>query len=142
MRRFSMARNGQQPSRKPRVLRTISEAANELGLEPHVLRFWERMFRQLSPMRTGGGRRYYRSEDIELLHRIRSLLYDDGLSIKGAQRLLGHERDQPAARGDTEHRSAPHVEIETHRLKAKWQEMDDTLDELRRALALMREALH
>lgn len=70
------------------AFRTISEVASELDVPQHVLRFWETKFSQIRPMKRGGGRRYYRPEDVVLLGRIRALLYDDGLTIKGVQKLL------------------------------------------------------
>jgi DNA-binding transcriptional MerR regulator len=70
------------------AFRTISEVAEELNVPKHVLRFWEGKFPQLRPMKRGGGRRYYRPEDIELLRGIRWLLYSDGYTIKGVQRIL------------------------------------------------------
>lgn len=70
------------------AFRTISEVASELNVPSHVLRFWETKFTQIRPMKRGGGRRYYRPEDIVLLKQIRSLLYDDGYTIKGVQKLL------------------------------------------------------
>jgi DNA-binding transcriptional MerR regulator len=70
------------------AFRTISEVAQELDLPQHVLRFWETKFPQVKPMKRGGGRRYYRPDDILLLKRIRALLYDQGYTIKGARKLL------------------------------------------------------
>ncbi len=70
------------------AFRTISEVADELDVPSHVLRFWETKFNQIRPLKRGGGRRYYRPEDVELLRRIRELLYRDGYTIKGVQRLL------------------------------------------------------
>ncbi len=70
------------------AFRTISEVAGELDVPQHVLRFWESKFSQVKPLKRGGGRRYYRPEDIELLHTIRTLLYRDGYTIKGVQKLL------------------------------------------------------
>lgn len=70
------------------AFRTISEVASDLDVPQHVLRFWETKFTQIRPMKRGGGRRYYRPEDVLLLRRIRALLYDDGLTIKGVQKLL------------------------------------------------------
>ncbi len=74
------------------AFRTISEVADELDVAQHVLRFWESKFAQVRPLKRGGGRRYYRPEDIELLRQIRSLLYDEGYTIKGAQKLLRSRR--------------------------------------------------
>jgi len=70
------------------AFRTISEVSEELNVPQHVLRFWETKFAQIRPMKRGGGRRYYRPEDVALLQRIRSLLYSDGFTIKGVQKLL------------------------------------------------------
>lgn len=70
------------------AFRTISEVASDLGLPQHVLRFWETKFIQIRPLKRGGGRRYYRPEDVVLLKRIRGLLYDEGYTIKGVQKLL------------------------------------------------------
>ncbi len=70
------------------AFRTISEVASELDVPSHVLRFWETKFSQVRPLKRGGGRRYYRPEDVGLLRRIRALLYEDGYTIKGVQKLL------------------------------------------------------
>jgi len=70
------------------AFRTISEVSRELDIPQHVLRFWETKFSQIKPLKRGGGRRYYRPEDIELLRRIRDLLHGDGYTIKGVQKLL------------------------------------------------------
>ena len=70
------------------AFRTISEVASELAVPQHVLRFWESKFAQIRPLKRGGGRRYYRPEDVMLLRRIRQCLYEDGYTIKGVQRLL------------------------------------------------------
>ncbi len=70
------------------AFRTISEVAGELDVPQHVLRFWESKFTQVRPLKRGGGRRYYRPEDVLLLRRIRQCLYQDGYTIKGVQRLL------------------------------------------------------
>jgi DNA-binding transcriptional MerR regulator len=77
------------------AFRTISEVADELDVAQHVLRFWESKFPQVRPLKRGGGRRYYRPEDVELLRQIRSLLYDEGYTIKGAQKLLRARRARP-----------------------------------------------
>jgi DNA-binding transcriptional MerR regulator len=70
------------------AFRTISEVAGELDVPQHVLRFWEGKFPQVKPLKRGGGRRYYRPEDVTLLRRIRDLLYSEGYTIKGVQKLL------------------------------------------------------
>lgn len=70
------------------AFRTISEVSGELDIPQHVLRFWETKFAQVRPLKRGGGRRYYRPEDVALIRRIRDLLYADGYTIRGVQRLL------------------------------------------------------
>jgi len=72
----------------PDAFRTISEVAHELDVPQHVLRFWETRFAQVRPMKRGGGRRYYRPEDIALLKGIHKLLYSDGFTIRGVQKIL------------------------------------------------------
>ena len=74
--------------KSPDAFRTISEAAEELDVPQHVLRFWETRFTQIKPMKRAGGRRYYRPADIELLKGIRSLLYKEGYTIRGVQKIL------------------------------------------------------
>src|SRR3954463_3094755 len=74
--------------KSPEAFRTISEVAAELDLPQHVLRFWETKFAPVRPLKRGGGRRYYRPDDLDLLRGIRSLLYRDGLTIKGVQKIL------------------------------------------------------
>ena len=74
--------------KSPDAFRTISEAAEELDVPQHVLRFWETRFTQIKPMKRAGGRRYYRPADVELLKGIRSLLYKEGYTIRGVQKIL------------------------------------------------------
>lgn len=87
-----------RPQKSAAAFRTISEVATELDVPPHVLRFWESKFPQIKPLKRGGGRRYYRPEDVELLRRIRELLYRDGYTIKGVQKLLR----SPNAKGEVD----------------------------------------
>ncbi len=77
-----------RPAKRPSAFRTIGEVADDLDVSPHVLRFWETKFPQLKPLKRGGGRRYYRPEDVALLRRIRQCLYQDGYTIRGVQKLL------------------------------------------------------
>src|SRR6267154_1819018 len=74
--------------KSPEAFRTISEVAADLDVPQHVLRFWETKFATVKPLKRGGGRRYYRPDDLDLLRGIRSLLYSDGLTIKGVQKIL------------------------------------------------------
>ena len=74
--------------KSPEAFRTISEVAAALDVPPHVLRFWETRFSQVKPVKRGGGRRYYRPDDVRLLRGIRGLLYEDGMTIKGVQKIF------------------------------------------------------
>jgi Predicted transcriptional regulators len=87
---MSYAAVAQFPARvkSPEAFRTISEVASDLDVPQHVLRFWESRFAQVKPTKRAGGRRYYRPEDVDLLRGIRTLLYSDGYTIKGVQKLL------------------------------------------------------
>src|ERR1700689_373294 len=92
------------------AFRTISEVAEELGVPQHVLRFWESRFTQIKPVKRAGGRRYYRPEDIDLLRGIRALLYADGLTIRGVQKVLkdrGLRHVARVGRGDAPATFAP-----------------------------------
>jgi DNA-binding transcriptional MerR regulator len=80
--------------KSPDAFRTISEVAEELDLPQHVLRFWETRFSQIKPMKRGGGRRYYRPQDVDLIKGIRHMLYDQGYTIKGVQKLLRDNGNQ------------------------------------------------
>ena len=82
------AASGRRANKRAAVFRTIGEVSEDLDLPAHVLRFWESKFPQLKPMKRGGGRRYYRPEDIALLSRIRQCLYQEGYTIRGVQKLL------------------------------------------------------
>ena len=75
-------------TKSPEAFRTISEVSKDLSLPQHVLRFWETKFIQIKPIKRGGGRRYYRPEDIKLLKGIKSLLYNDGYTIRGVQKVI------------------------------------------------------
>lgn len=137
-----------QPGKSAAALRTIGDTALELDVEPHVLRFWERKFSQIQPVKRSNGRRYYRSEDIDLLRRIRSLLYNEGYTIKGVQRLLDSESNDPASRQEI--KTLPGTRLvgaEPGRPlppKAPVDGENDiagTLNDLRDALALLRQTL-
>jgi DNA-binding transcriptional MerR regulator len=100
-------------SKSAGAFRTISEVATELDVPQHVLRFWETRFSQIRPLKRAGGRRYYRPEDVELLRRIRGLLYQHGYTIKGVQKLLrdgGKAADTPVAAVEDEPEAAEHAE--------------------------------
>ena len=109
------------------AFRTISEVASELDVPQHVLRFWETKFPQVRPLKRGGGRRYYRPEDVELLRGIRSLLYTEGYTIKGVQRLMreGALRERTEAEAQS---AGPEIETaslaeplsQTQRTELEW----------------------
>ena len=80
--------------KSPDAFRTISEVSEDLDLPQHVLRFWETRFTQIKPMKRGGGRRYYRPMDVELIKGIKHMLYDQGYTIKGVQKLLRDNGNQ------------------------------------------------
>ena len=80
----------------PDAFRTISEVAGDLDIPQHVLRFWETRFAQIKPMKRSGGRRYYRPDDVDLLKGIRRLLYSEGYTIRGVQRILKEHGIEPA----------------------------------------------
>lgn len=82
------AKSGKSLKKAKDAFRTISEVADKLDVQQHVLRFWETKFSQVRPLKRGGGRRYYRPEDVALLERIHHLLYTEGYTIKGVQKLL------------------------------------------------------
>jgi len=88
--------SGRRAGKSATAFRTISEVSVELDVPQHVLRFWESKFNQLRPLKRGGGRRYYRPEDIALLKRIRDLLYAEGYTIRGVQKLFREQSVSPA----------------------------------------------
>ena len=104
---------GRRPGKSAAAFRTISEVADELDVPQHVLRFWETKFPQIKPLKRGGGRRYYRPEDVDLLGRIRVLLYQEGYTIRGVQRLL-REGGLKAATRAADDGDAPHLGEAAH----------------------------
>lgn len=109
------------------AFRTISEVAQELEVPQHVLRFWESKFTPVRPLKRGGGRRYYRPEDVDLLRRIRTLLYSDGYTIKGVQKLLreGQGKLNAAVAG-------PPIAMERRDLRVIVEELSELRDILRK----------
>ena len=92
-------------NKSPDAFRTISEVAEDLDLPQHVLRFWETRFSQIKPLKRGGGRRYYRPDDVDLLRGIKHLLYEEGYTIRGLQRILkeqGNKFVTAVGRGEIE----------------------------------------
>ena len=74
--------------KSPQAFRTISEVSNETDIPTHVLRFWETKFSNINPLKRSGNRRYYRPEDVKTIIQIKTLLYDNGYTVKGVQKLL------------------------------------------------------
>ncbi len=120
---------GRSGGKSAAAFRTISEVSQDLDVPQHVLRFWESKFTPVRPLKRGGGRRYYRPEDVDLLRRIRNLLYTEGYTIKGVQRLLreGHGKLGPAP-------AAPVAAADDHQALAA------VLDDLIEMRDLLREA--
>lgn len=125
---------GQRPRKAPTAFRTISEVADDLNIPQHVLRFWETKFPQLKPLKRGGGRRYYRPEDIALLRRIADLLYTQGYTIKGVQRLLrdgGLPEAAEAGGAEAELPLPEPAESTAAALRGALEELEDIAEELR-----------
>lgn len=134
---------GRRTRKSAAAFRTISEVAGDLDVPAHVLRFWESKFSQVRPMKRGGGRRYYRPEDVELLRGIRELLYTEGYTIKGVQKLLreggvkavmggGPEGDAAAPQAaDRRHPSPAFTAEQREALAEVLSELEDIRDFLR-----------
>ena len=110
--------------KSPEAFRTISEVAEELDVPAHVLRFWETKFSQVRPLKRGGGRRYYRPEDIELIRQIRDLLYKNRYTIKGVQKLM---RDGGLKKGEFSISKDHEPVASEDRMKS---EIENAIDEL------------
>ena len=111
-----MSRPNRQTKKSKEAFRTISEAADELDVPQHVLRFWETKFSQIRPMKRAGNRRYYRPEDVELLRVVRHHLYDDGYTIKGVQKLLKEQGVKATVKAWNKEQAAAPTEIPTEDL--------------------------
>ena len=105
-------------TKSPEAFRTISEVSKDLSLPQHVLRFWETKFIQIKPIKRGGGRRYYRPEDIRLLRGIKSLLYNDGYTIRGVQKVIKEVGTKKILRNDIENNVFTDSEINTNESKS------------------------
>ena len=121
------------PAKSASAFRTISEVADELKVQQHVLRFWESKFSQIKPLKRGGGRRYYRPEDVSLLKNIYHLLYQEGYTIKGVQKLLQSTRGNLSARvaAPSETEAAPAAPSAVSKNKAELQSMLSELKSMR-----------
>ena len=131
--------------KSPGAFRTISEVSNDLEVPPHVLRFWETKFPQIKPLKRGGGRRYYRPEDVALLRQIRQLLYNDGYTIKGVQRLLKEGALKNTAQlgvataNEPDNRKQPRNSTTSSQEKAALRSIVDELQSLRKLLSTVLE---
>ena len=123
--------SGRAGGKSADAFRTISEVSEELDVPQHVLRFWETKFSQVRPLKRGGGRRYYRPSDIELLRRIRDLLYREGYTIKGVQKLLRESKGEGLPAAAPEGREAPDLPAAVRR----------ELTDLRKELTSLRDLL-
>ena len=103
--------------KSPEAFRTISEVSKDLSLPQHVLRFWETKFVQIKPIKRGGGRRYYRPEDIKLLRGIKSLLYKDGYTIRGVQKVIKEIGTKNILLKDIENKGFTDIDNNTNHLK-------------------------
>jgi DNA-binding transcriptional MerR regulator len=137
----SRQRPGGRAGKSAAAFRTISEVAGELEVAQHVLRFWESKFPQVRPLKRGGGRRYYRPEDVDVLRQIRSLLYEEGYTIKGAQKLLKGQRRPAGSDGEVGAEGPPERQALARPRLELLPEVRDRLLELREELAALREAL-
>jgi DNA-binding transcriptional MerR regulator len=108
-------------AKSPTAFRTISEVAEGLDLPQHVLRFWESKFQQIKPLKRGGGRRYYRPEDVKIIHDIKELLYNQGFTIRGVQKLLRENGIASLSRLTAAPQAAPIVDadVETSAIVAR-----------------------
>ena len=86
--------------KSPQAFRTISEVSSEIDIPAHVLRFWETKFPNINPLKRSGNRRYYRPEDVKLIIRIKTLLYDNGYTVKGVQKLLKENKNKNNEKND------------------------------------------
>ena len=131
----------------PGAFRTISEVATNLDVPQHVLRFWESKFQQIRPLKRGGGRRYYRPDDVALLASIKDLLYNQGFTIRGVQKLLREGGRLPVARApssmDVPHAPAavaPIMAVSMRSLPSSARrEMDVVLNELKAMREMLRQ---
>jgi DNA-binding transcriptional MerR regulator len=121
--------------KKQGAFKTIREVADHLNVEQHVLRFWETKFTQIKPMKRGGGRRYYRPEDVLVLEKIHNLLYNEGYTIKGAQNVMkGTTRKKIAEASNTNTASKSVAQGMTEKQKSLLKATLGTLKNMRKSL--------
>ncbi len=126
-----------QTKKSASAFRTISEVADELNVQQHVLRFWETKFSQIRPLKRGGGRRYYRPEDVDLLKTIHKLLYSEGYTIKGVQKLFREKgknqvvEKTPVPQNTNQPQAAAKPQTFSQKQRAALESIADDLKELR-----------
>lgn len=135
-RRKLSKKSSAKSAKSPSAFRTISEVATEVGVQQHVLRFWESKFSYIKPLKRGGGRRYYRPEDINLLKNIHHLLYTEGYTIKGVQKLLQKTRGNldSVVAGEAPASEAPIQETSTKSVSSIEEAVEDNREELQSML--------
>jgi len=140
--------------KSPAAFRTISEVASDLAVPQHVLRFWESKFQQIRPLKRGGGRRYYRPEDVQLIGSIKDLLYNQGFTIRGVQKLLRENGRSTSARSMVAEPQVPATLTPMHPMSApgtgqpvtrglsaeKRREIEGVLNELKALRALLKQS--
>lgn len=127
-------------TKSPDAFRTISEVAKELGLDAHVLRFWESKFKQIQPIKNASGRRLYRPEDVALIGGIQNLLHHRGMTIKGVQKILREKGARAVLRGDVSGLELVTATPEEGGTKPDLRSLKDIRDNLHKALALLQDS--
>ena len=118
--------------KSPEAFRTISEVSKDLALPQHVLRFWETKFVQIKPIKRGGGRRYYRPEDVMLLRGIKNLLYNDGYTIRGVQKVIKANGTKKLLEDNIQNKNFTEIEAESNDIEGFNQKIQHQLSETKR----------
>ena len=118
--------------KSPEAFRTISEVSKDLALPQHVLRFWETKFVQIKPIKRGGGRRYYRPEDVMLLRGIKNLLYNDGYTIRGVQKVIKANGTKKLLEDNIQNKNFTEIEADSNDIEGFNQKIQHRLSETKR----------
>ena len=118
--------------KSPEAFRTISEVSKDLALPQHVLRFWETKFVQIKPIKRGGGRRYYRPEDVMLLRGIKNLLYNDGYTIRGVQKVIKANGTKKLLEDNIQNKNFTEIEADSNDNEGFNQKIQHQLSETKR----------
>ena len=119
-------------NKSPEAFRTISEVSKDLALPQHVLRFWETKFVQIKPIKRGGGRRYYRPEDVMLLRGIKNLLYNDGYTIRGVQKVIKANGTKKLLEDNIQNKNFTEIEADSNDIEGFNQKIQHQLSETKR----------